>query len=74
MVGAGTARSDDPMLTVRGFGDVPQPVRVVLSRRLDLPRDGAHLARTAREVPVWLSMGGRRRRRRGRRGGRPGRG
>jgi diaminohydroxyphosphoribosylaminopyrimidine deaminase/5-amino-6-(5-phosphoribosylamino)uracil reductase len=56
MVGAGTARTDDPMLTVRGFGDVPQPVRVVLSRRLDVPRDGA-LARTAREVPVWFIHG-----------------
>jgi diaminohydroxyphosphoribosylaminopyrimidine deaminase/5-amino-6-(5-phosphoribosylamino)uracil reductase len=56
MVGAGTARSDDPMLTVRGFGDVPQPVRVVLSRRLDLPLEG-HLARTAAEVPVWLCHG-----------------
>jgi diaminohydroxyphosphoribosylaminopyrimidine deaminase/5-amino-6-(5-phosphoribosylamino)uracil reductase len=56
LVGAGTARSDDPQLTVRGFGDVPQPVRAVLSRRLDLPQDGA-LARTAREVPVWLVHG-----------------
>jgi diaminohydroxyphosphoribosylaminopyrimidine deaminase/5-amino-6-(5-phosphoribosylamino)uracil reductase len=56
MVGAGTARSDDPMLTVRGFGGVPQPVRVVLSRRLDLPLEG-HLARTAAEVPVWLCHG-----------------
>src|SRR6056297_83478 len=56
MVGAGTARSDNPQLTVRGFGAVPQPVRVVLSRRLDLPRDG-HLARTARDVPVWLIHG-----------------
>ncbi|KPQ17400.1 MAG: bifunctional diaminohydroxyphosphoribosylaminopyrimidine deaminase / 5-amino-6-(5-phosphoribosylamino)uracil reductase RibD [Rhodobacteraceae bacterium HLUCCO18] len=56
MIGAGTARSDDPQLTVRGFGAVPQPVRVVLSRRLDLPRDG-NLARTARDVPVWLVHG-----------------
>jgi diaminohydroxyphosphoribosylaminopyrimidine deaminase/5-amino-6-(5-phosphoribosylamino)uracil reductase len=56
MVGAGTARGDDPQLTVRGFGDVPQPVRVVLSRRLDLPLDG-HLARTAGDVPVWLCHG-----------------
>jgi len=56
MVGAGTARSDDPMLTVRGFGDVPQPVRVVLSRRLDIPRNGA-LARSAEAVPLWLIHG-----------------
>jgi diaminohydroxyphosphoribosylaminopyrimidine deaminase/5-amino-6-(5-phosphoribosylamino)uracil reductase len=56
MVGAGTARADDPRLTVRDMGVTRQPVRVVVSRRLDLPRDGA-LARTAREVPVWLCHG-----------------
>jgi diaminohydroxyphosphoribosylaminopyrimidine deaminase/5-amino-6-(5-phosphoribosylamino)uracil reductase len=57
MVGAGTVRADDPSLTVRGMGDVPQPVRVVLSRGLDLPFDGV-LARTAAEVPVWLCHAG----------------
>ena len=56
MVGAGTARADDPMLTVRGLGVARQPVRVVVSRRLDLPQDGK-LARTAGEVPVWLCHG-----------------
>ncbi|QQA44976.1 bifunctional diaminohydroxyphosphoribosylaminopyrimidine deaminase/5-amino-6-(5-phosphoribosylamino)uracil reductase RibD [Pelagovum pacificum] len=56
MVGAGTARADDPSLTVRGLGIDRQPVRVVLSRRLDVPRDGT-LARTAREVPVWILVG-----------------
>lgn len=56
MVGAGTARADDPSLTVRGMGAVRQPVRVVISRRLDLPLDGG-LARTAREVPVWVICG-----------------
>lgn len=56
LVGAGTARADDPSLTVRGFGDVAQPVRVVMSRRLDLPLDG-HLGRSARDVPVWLLHG-----------------
>jgi len=53
MVGGGTARADDPELTVRGMGPRRQPVRVVASRYLDLPRDG-RLAATAREVPVWL--------------------
>lgn len=53
MVGAGTVRADDPLLTVRGI-DVPrQPVRIIVSRRLDLPMDG-NLARTLDEVPVWL--------------------
>nr|WP_209840777.1 bifunctional diaminohydroxyphosphoribosylaminopyrimidine deaminase/5-amino-6-(5-phosphoribosylamino)uracil reductase RibD [Rubellimicrobium aerolatum] len=56
MVGGGTARADDPLLTVRGMGARPQPVRVVLARGLDLPRDG-QLARTAREAPLWLLHG-----------------
>lgn len=56
MVGAGTARADDPMLTVRGLGPVRQPVRVVVSRRLDLPRDSA-LVRSLPEAPVWLVHG-----------------
>ncbi|MEP2031542.1 MAG: bifunctional diaminohydroxyphosphoribosylaminopyrimidine deaminase/5-amino-6-(5-phosphoribosylamino)uracil reductase RibD [Paracoccaceae bacterium] len=56
MVGAGTARSDDPALTVRGMGGVHQPVRVVVSRRLDLPLMG-QLARSARDVPLWLCHG-----------------
>lgn len=56
MVGAGTVRADDPLLTVRGLGPWPQPVRVVLSAGLDLPLDG-RLAATAREVPLWLLHG-----------------
>ncbi|WP_282064591.1 bifunctional diaminohydroxyphosphoribosylaminopyrimidine deaminase/5-amino-6-(5-phosphoribosylamino)uracil reductase RibD [Aliiroseovarius marinus] len=58
MVGAGTARDDDPSLTVRGLGVDHQPVRVVLSRHLDLPLD-SQLGRTAREVPVWICHGRR---------------
>ncbi len=56
MVGAGTVRADDPSLTVRGLGAVPQPVRVVVSRAMKIPAD-CQLARTAREVPVWLCHG-----------------
>jgi len=56
LVGAGTARTDDPSLTVRGLGITHQPVRIVLSRRLDLPVDSA-LSRSARAVPVWLCHG-----------------
>ena len=56
LVGAGTARADDPSLTVRGLGIDWQPVRVVASRRLELPLDGA-LARTARDIPVWVLHG-----------------
>ena len=56
MVGGGTARQDDPSLTVRGLGVTHQPARVVVSRRLDLPLLG-QLARTARDVPVLLCHG-----------------
>lgn len=56
MVGAGTARVDDPSLTVRGLGITRQPVRVVISRRLDLPLMG-QLARSANRDPVWICCG-----------------
>lgn len=56
MVGAGTARADDPSLTVRGLGITRQPVRVVVSRRLDLPMMST-LARTAKDIPLWLCHG-----------------
>ncbi len=52
LVGARTARIDDPSLTVR-HGPSPRvpPVRVVADPGARLPLDG-ELARTAREVPV----------------------
>lgn len=56
LIGAGTARADDPSLTVRGLGIDRQPVRVVLASGLDLPLDGS-LARTAHDVPLWLIHG-----------------
>lgn len=56
LVGGGTARADDPMLTVRDLGVAHQPVRVVLSRKLDMPLDNA-LMRSAGEVPLWLCHG-----------------
>ncbi|MEO0357959.1 MAG: bifunctional diaminohydroxyphosphoribosylaminopyrimidine deaminase/5-amino-6-(5-phosphoribosylamino)uracil reductase RibD [Pseudomonadota bacterium] len=55
MVGAGTARADDPTLTVRGMGITHQPVRIVASRKLDF--DGANLAATMDQAPVWLLHG-----------------
>ena len=58
LVGAGTVRADDPSLTVRDLGAQRQPVRVVVSRGLDLPLD-SQLARTAREVPLWIMHGNR---------------
>lgn len=56
MVGAGTARTDDPTLTVRDMGADRQPVRVVLSRRLDLPCPSA-LTATLDAAPLWLCHG-----------------
>nr|WP_299690229.1 bifunctional diaminohydroxyphosphoribosylaminopyrimidine deaminase/5-amino-6-(5-phosphoribosylamino)uracil reductase RibD [uncultured Tateyamaria sp.] len=56
MVGGGTARHDDPSLTVRDLGIAAQPARVVVSRRLDLPLMG-QLARTAHELPVIICHG-----------------
>ncbi len=54
MVGGGTARADDPNLTVRDLGQVSQPVRVVASRDLDLPAVG-RLAAGAQGL--WLVHG-----------------
>jgi diaminohydroxyphosphoribosylaminopyrimidine deaminase/5-amino-6-(5-phosphoribosylamino)uracil reductase len=53
LVGSGTARADDPALTVRGLGVAAQPVRVVFDSRLSHAPDSA-LGRSAREVPVWM--------------------
>ena len=54
LVGGGTARTDDPRLDVRGLGMTgADPVRVVVSGGLDLPRGGT-LGTTAREIPLWL--------------------
>ncbi len=56
MVGGGTARHDNPTLTVRDLGIGRQPARIVLSRRLDLPLTG-NLARTAADIPLILCHG-----------------
>lgn len=55
LVGGGTARADDPLLTVRSFTPLRQPVRVVASAGLDLPRD--RLAGSVSEAPLWLVHG-----------------
>lgn len=56
LVGAGTATSDDPLLTAR-IGDrarCRQPVRIVLDSLLRLPLE-SRLASTARLSPVWVA-------------------
>ncbi|WP_376875050.1 bifunctional diaminohydroxyphosphoribosylaminopyrimidine deaminase/5-amino-6-(5-phosphoribosylamino)uracil reductase RibD [Albirhodobacter sp. R86504] len=52
IVGGGTARADDPLLTVRGIKVARQPVRIVAASTLDLPRE--RLAASLHEGPVWL--------------------
>lgn len=52
LVGGGTARADDPALTVRGLGIPWQPLRVVAARTLDLPE--GRLAREIAAAPLWL--------------------
>ncbi|WP_375262909.1 bifunctional diaminohydroxyphosphoribosylaminopyrimidine deaminase/5-amino-6-(5-phosphoribosylamino)uracil reductase RibD [Palleronia sp.] len=56
LVGGGTARADDPRLTVREMGADLQPVRVIAARKLDLPSEGA-LAASVAEGPLWLLHG-----------------
>ena len=54
LVGAGTAREDDPTLDVRHIGPgVAQPMRVVADGKLTLP-PGSRLARGAHGTPVRL--------------------
>jgi diaminohydroxyphosphoribosylaminopyrimidine deaminase/5-amino-6-(5-phosphoribosylamino)uracil reductase len=54
LIGSGTALADDPLLTCRLPGlEARSPVRVVIDRRLRLTPE-SRLARSARELPVWL--------------------
>jgi diaminohydroxyphosphoribosylaminopyrimidine deaminase/5-amino-6-(5-phosphoribosylamino)uracil reductase len=57
LVGSNTARDDDPELTCRLPGLAARsPIRIVLSRGLDLSPD-LKLIRTAREAPTWVFTG-----------------
>ena len=54
MIGAGTARSDDPRLDVRGIGlSENAPVRIVVAGTLDLPLAG-NLGHSAGYQALWL--------------------
>ncbi|MFT3688175.1 bifunctional diaminohydroxyphosphoribosylaminopyrimidine deaminase/5-amino-6-(5-phosphoribosylamino)uracil reductase RibD [Paenirhodobacter sp.] len=55
MVGGGTARADDPLLTVRSFVPLRAPVRVVAASHLGLPK--GRLAGSLAEAPLWLLHG-----------------
>ncbi|MCC5988448.1 MAG: bifunctional diaminohydroxyphosphoribosylaminopyrimidine deaminase/5-amino-6-(5-phosphoribosylamino)uracil reductase RibD [Pararhodobacter sp.] len=56
MVGAGTARLDDPDLRIRDLGVSQQPVRIVADGRLGLCTD-SRLGRSIEAAPVWLLHG-----------------
>jgi diaminohydroxyphosphoribosylaminopyrimidine deaminase / 5-amino-6-(5-phosphoribosylamino)uracil reductase len=53
LIGAGTARADDPDLTVRDIGATHQPIRVVIDARLSHDPK-SRLGQTAKSSPVWL--------------------
>lgn len=56
LIGAGTARADDPMLDVRGFGSLHQPLRLVADTILSLS-PASRLVRSAGSLPLWLLHG-----------------
>lgn len=56
LVGGGTARADDPTLTVREMGVTRQPVRIIASRALNLTFP-CRLSETIAEAPVWMAHG-----------------
>ena len=56
LIGSGTARADDPDLTVRELGATHQPIRIVMDSRLSHSPD-SRLGQTAKISPVWLLHG-----------------
>ncbi len=56
LVGSGTARADNPSLTVRDMGIDNQPLRIIFDSRLSTDPN-SKLGETAKEHPVWICHG-----------------
>lgn len=56
MVGGGTARADNPTLTVRDADTTARPVRLVVTRKISLPWPNK-LIDTIDHAPVWIAHG-----------------
>ena len=57
MIGAGTARNDNPRLTVRNTALSANPVRTIISDKINLPIK-SKLFRSMKSHPTWIIHGG----------------
>ena len=56
MVGAGTVRKDNPRLSVRNVAGSANPVRVLISNKINLPQDSRIFA-SIKTHPTWIIHG-----------------
>jgi diaminohydroxyphosphoribosylaminopyrimidine deaminase/5-amino-6-(5-phosphoribosylamino)uracil reductase len=56
MIGAGTARNDNPRLTVRNTALSANPVRIIISDKIDLPIN-SKLFTSIKSHPTWIIHG-----------------
>ena len=56
MVGAGTVRKDNPRLTVRNIARSSNPVRVLISDKINLPQE-SRLFASMKAHPTWVIHG-----------------
>jgi len=56
MVGAGTVRKDNPRLTVRNIARSANPVRVLISNKINLPYD-SRIFTSMKAHPTWIIHG-----------------
>jgi diaminohydroxyphosphoribosylaminopyrimidine deaminase/5-amino-6-(5-phosphoribosylamino)uracil reductase len=56
MIGAGTARNDNPRLTVRNTALSSNPVRIIISDKINLPQN-SKLFTSTKSHPTWIIHG-----------------